>query len=421
MTSVIDGTRFARAAATRQAIVAAATALFAEQGFRAVSLREIAARAGISHPALLKHFSGREELLAEVARRIDDAHCHPTASADPSAELPFAAQARAQAEAPDALRFFAALTGEASAPSHPLHAVMRERVARVRAERRDALERAASAGTLGEGRDSADEAVRLTAAWSGLQLLQQYLPGRVDCATRLAAHQRLLGDPPGRRAPGDERGDAVSPPARALPPLVTEDAPVVAPGYRSGRERRAKIVDDATALFAREGYGDTSLLDIATRVGVSKSAIYHHFPAKDALLHEVLRERDRRIDAVVETSPALSAADTLRGLSDGAARNESEQPGLIELYAVISSEATPPGHAAHAYFEQRFTRALDSFTQMFQDAAAAGDLPAHRDPEHEACWLLALWDGLQYEWLYDPESVDVPGQLRAHLADVLPQ
>ncbi|UAJ79293.1 TetR/AcrR family transcriptional regulator [Leifsonia sp. ZF2019] len=420
VTSVIDGSRFARAAATRQAIVEAATALFAEQGFRAVSLREIAARAGISHPALLKHFSGREELLAEVARRIDDGLCHGAPGAATDDGLPFAAQASAPSAAPEAVRFFAALTGEASATSHPLHAVMRERVARVRAERQGVLERASASGALGEGRDPADEATRLTAAWAGLHLVEQYVPERVDSASRIAAHERLLADPPGRRDPGDERGDGASPPARPLPPLVTEDASPVAPGYRAGRQRRAKIVADATALFAREGYGDTSLLDIAQRVGVSKSAIYHHFPAKDALLHEVLRERDRRIDGVVEASPALSAADTLRGLADGAARNETEQPGLIELYAVISSEATPLGHAAHGYFEQRFARALDGFTRMFQDAAAAGDLPAHRDPEHEACWLLALWDGLQYEWLYDPESVDVPGQLRAHLADVLP-
>lgn len=36
-----------------------------------------------------------------------------------------------------------------------------------------------------------------------------------------------------------------------------------------------------------------------------------------------------------------------------------------------------------------------------------------------ALWLLALWDGLQYEWLCNHESVDVAAQLRAHFADIL--
>ncbi|MGH1549541.1 TetR/AcrR family transcriptional regulator [Leifsonia poae] len=179
-------------------------------------------------------------------------------------------------------------------------------------------------------------------------------------------------------------------------------------------------MDDAMTLFAREGYGDTSLQDIATRVGVSKSALYHHFPSKDALLLAVLRERDHRIDDTVAGSPARSAAEILRGFADGAEANERDQPGLIELYAVISSEATVPDHPAHAYFEHRFAQALDGFTAMFEAARDAGDLPAHRDPAHEALWVLALWDGLQYLWLYDHDSVEVAAALRTHLLDVLP-
>ena len=38
-----------------------------------------------------------------------------------------------------------------------------------------------------------------------------------------------------------------------------------------------------------------------------------------------------------------------------------------------------------------------------------------------AVWLTALWDGLQYQWLYDRSSVAVAAQLTAHLDDVLPR
>nr|WP_281363903.1 TetR/AcrR family transcriptional regulator [Leifsonia soli] len=250
-------------------------------------------------------------------------------------------------------------------------------------------------------------------------MLRQYLPDRVDVAATLERYQELIAHPRGWAPPGTPPAPEPSPPAPKLPPIAEEPSGPEA-GYRTGRERRAKIVDGATALFAREGYGDTSLLDIATRVGVSKSALYHHFPSKDALLHEVMRERDRRIDDRGTTDPGASAADVLRSFADGAAANEAEQPGLIELYAVISSEATPRSHDAHAYFEHRFTVALDGFATLLRAAAKDGALPPHRDPEHEALWLLALWDGLQYQWLYDHASVDVAAQLRAHLADILP-
>ncbi len=392
MTSVVDGTRFARAAATRQAIITAAAELFARQGYRFVSLREIAVKAGISHPALLKHFADKEELLAEAAKRY----------------------ARAPAaEGSDA--FFAALTGEASAPPHPLHAWMRDRLAASITEGAREL----AEGDLGGGRDPEAEAIRLAAARCGLRMLHRYLPDRVDVDAALDAHDRLIAHPAGWRAPGDERPGATAPPGPPLPPLI-EDEPEPPAGYRNGRARRTAIVDDAMTLFAREGYGDTSLQDIATRVGVSKSALYHHFPSKDALLLAVLRERDHRIDDTVAGSPAHTAAEELRSFADGAAANERDQPGLIELYAVISSEATVAGHPAHAYFQHRFAQALDGFTAMFRAARDAGDLPAHRDPAHEALWLLALWDGLQYLWLYDHSAADVAGALRAHLGDVLP-
>ncbi|MCU4671809.1 TetR family transcriptional regulator C-terminal domain-containing protein [Microbacterium fluvii] len=49
-----------------------------------------------------------------------------------------------------------------------------------------------------------------------------------------------------------------------------------------------------------------------------------------------------------------------------------------------------------------------------------GDLPAHRDPRTEAMLLVALWDGLQIQWLYARDAVDIEAALADHLEDVLP-
>jgi len=192
-------------------------------------------------------------------------------------------------------------------------------------------------------------------------------------------------------------------------------------GYRAGRERRARILDGATALFAEEGYGDTSLRDIAERVGVSKSTLLHYYGSKEELLSAVLSERDRLVGSRGSYVRASRAVEELRALPLGAAENTATAPGLIEVYAVLSCEALPADHPANAYFEQRFRRVLDNFATLFRAALEDGDLPSHRDPEFEAVWLTALWDGLQYQWLYDRSSVDVAAQLTAHLDDVLPR
>lgn len=210
--------------------------------------------------------------------------------------------------------------------------------------------------------------------------------------------------------------------AGPLPPLFggDQDAGPEA-GYEVGRRRRTQIIADATRLFSKDGYGDTSLRDIAEAVGVSKSTLLHHYPSKELLLSAVLSERDRAIRARTEVVLAERAGDALRGIPDGARVSALDEPGLIEVYAVLSCEAVPAAHPAHEYFTTRFAEAVDYFTELFRLAQSDGDLPAHRDPEHEAIWLVALWDGLQYQWLYDREAVDVAALLRAHLDDVLPR
>lgn len=53
---------------------------------------------------------------------------------------------------------------------------------------------------------------------------------------------------------------------------------------------RTKILEEATDLFMDQGFLATSTHQIAKNLGVTQPAIYHHFPNKEALYIEVLRE-----------------------------------------------------------------------------------------------------------------------------------
>lgn len=340
------------------------------------------------------------------------------AAAEPG-ELVFSSIAERNARTPGYLELFAALTGEASAAGHPAHARMRERYCRLRSLSVDVLEDAKYHGVIAADRDVDGETVRHTAGWHGLQLLSQYLPDRVDVVEMLEERENLWALPVAWRDPDDDPSsdaDAAGP----LPELRTTATPDTEPGYAVGRRRRTQILADATRLFARDGYGDTSLQDIATAVGVSKSTLLHHYPSKELLLSAVLTERDSAINENQGFSGAASAGEVLRSIPDGAARSAQDEPGLIEVYAVLSCEAVPAAYPAHDYFATRFANALEYFTELFRLAQVDGDLPADRDPVHEATWLIAMWDGLQYQWLYDRERLDIATHLRAHLDDVLP-
>lgn len=66
-TKLVRMTRAESAAATRRALVRAATDLLDEGGPGAVTLREVGARAGVSRGAPYGHFENKERLLAELA------------------------------------------------------------------------------------------------------------------------------------------------------------------------------------------------------------------------------------------------------------------------------------------------------------------------------------------------------------------
>jgi AcrR family transcriptional regulator len=61
---------------TRKRILDAALALFAEKGYEATSMREIAEQLGITKPALYYHFDSKEDivrsLLADIEAKVDE-------------------------------------------------------------------------------------------------------------------------------------------------------------------------------------------------------------------------------------------------------------------------------------------------------------------------------------------------------------
>lgn len=61
------------------------------------------------------------------------------------------------------------------------------------------------------------------------------------------------------------------------------------PRTEKAEATRARLVDIAADLFGRRGYEGTSIEEVLDRAGVSKGALYHHFPSKEALFEAVYR------------------------------------------------------------------------------------------------------------------------------------
>ena len=83
-----------------------------------------------------------------------------------------------------------------------------------------------------------------------------------------------------------------------------------------------EIVDRAAALFARHGYGATSLQQVADSVGYSKTGLLHRFASKEALHSAAVTATRARISTAME--PALE-------LPDGDRRDRTVLIALVDL------------------------------------------------------------------------------------------
>ncbi|MFJ1805255.1 MULTISPECIES: TetR/AcrR family transcriptional regulator [unclassified Streptomyces] len=183
--------------------------------------------------------------------------------------------------------------------------------------------------------------------------------------------------------------------------------------YRDGmsartrsEERRAEIVRAALGVIAERGYRGASLAAVAERVGLTQQGLLHHFPTKEALLVAVLQERDQW-DAVPDTRWRM---DLLASLVE----YNAMRPGIIQTFSALLGESVTEGHPARAYFTERYTQVRESMTAVLR--TEYGDrLPNGLTPERAAPLLVAVMDGLQYQWLLDPDSVDMPGAFRDFL------
>lgn len=77
---------------------------------------------------------------------------------------------------------------------------------------------------------------------------------------------------------------------------------------------RERILRAAAALFREQGFSRASMRDLADRVGIHKSSLYHHFPSKQALLLEILETTVDRSTPVLATiaESGLPASERLR-------------------------------------------------------------------------------------------------------------
>jgi len=171
--------------------------------------------------------------------------------------------------------------------------------------------------------------------------------------------------------------------------------------YAKGVAKREEILTAALDVIARNGYRRTSVRELADAVGLSQAGLLHYFSSKEELFQEILRKRDE-VDAAAFDGELEHPIEGFFAVI----RHNSEVPGLVQLYAQVSTEAGDPEHPAHEFFVERYEQFRALFGQLVRDEQRAGNIDPDLDPDRISNLFLAAADGLQTQWMLDP-SIDM--------------
>jgi AcrR family transcriptional regulator len=166
----------------------------------------------------------------------------------------------------------------------------------------------------------------------------------------------------------------------------------------------------AAGLFTERGYDGTSMDDLSRRLGISKSAIYHHVRTKEELLRLAV---DRALDGLSALADEVAghdgrALDRLERLVHGSVLVLVDRLPFVTLLLRVRGNTA----VERAALDRR--RAFDGVVAaLVAQAVAEGDLRADIDPATAARLLFGMVNSL-VEW-YRPG-----GGVRAHdLADAV--
>lgn len=163
--------------------------------------------------------------------------------------------------------------------------------------------------------------------------------------------------------------------------------------------RKDKIREVALALFVRDGYAATSLVDIAKFAGVATRTIYQHFGDKEAIFRNVMYAPET---AAVFEPPTVRDGDSLFESMMRAAQyvyDVSSRPSTIDLMRLAIAESRRFPDLIQKLTHATYARFRSNVAHIFEEATARG-LVEDSDPALSANLFIDLILGTKPVLIY---------------------
>jgi TetR/AcrR family fatty acid metabolism transcriptional regulator len=164
-------------------------------------------------------------------------------------------------------------------------------------------------------------------------------------------------------------------------------------------DKRRLILDAAIRVFARQGFHQTRVSDIADEAGVAYGLVYHYFSSKDEVLNELFTERWSLLLGAVEEADRTGAGprQKLAAVAGFIFDSYRHDP---ELMKVIIVEVTRAANSFGQTHLEQIRRAYESIAKIVADGQASGAFRGDVAPMFASMAFYGAIEQLLSGWIF---------------------
>ena len=181
----------------------------------------------------------------------------------------------------------------------------------------------------------------------------------------------------------------------------------------SSADKRAIILRAATRVFARNGYFNSKVADIARAADVADGTVYLYFKSKEEILHSIF---DQNVAAAIEAAHRLIEGidDPREKLRRVAALHLKRLGADRDLAVVFQVELRGSTKFMREFSAAGFAEYLALLRQIFEEGQAAGVFRKQVNPKLAAKILFGALDEMATNWIISKRNYKL-----APMADVV--
>ena len=175
---------------------------------------------------------------------------------------------------------------------------------------------------------------------------------------------------------------------------------MAARNQQAAAERRRQILDAAVAVFARQGFNQCRVSDIADEAGVAYGLVYHYFRSKDEVLDTLFLERWNVLLQVIRDLDGrdLPAREKLAAIASFIVDSYRHDPDLMKVIIVEVTRAANSFGRTHL---GEIREAYDLIEAIVSKAQADGEFKDTVTPPFAAMAFYGAIEQVLTGWIFD--------------------